>query len=182
MASSEIAPPPPGDRAPPVEWQSVTHRFAVGGHKGYLIVAADGGRPVHLEIRMAKAGTLLRGLLDSLAASVCLGLERGVPLSSYVDTLAHARFEPSGWTKGELGYAHSIVDYVFRWLSLRYPRADALERPPVLPDGETCTVCGMAVTWPPDDPCPECGQIERKHAPPPPGDPGRPLGNAAAPG
>ena len=79
------------------EWQPVTHRFAVSGHKGYVTVAGDElGQPVLLEIRMAKADGVLRGLLDALAASASLGLQRGVPLSAYVEQLALARFKPVG--------------------------------------------------------------------------------------
>ena len=142
------------------EWKSLTHRFSVAGHKGYVTVAADEhGRPVHLDIRMSKAGGVLRGLLDSLAVSVSLGLQRGIPLAAYVDRLAHARFEPAGWTPTELGYANSIVDYVFRWLSLRFPGAGAIEQPSVAPDGETCRVCGHPVTWGPGETCPDCGEV-----------------------
>lgn len=160
-------PPPEGAR--PVEWDSVTHRFSIDGHKGYLIVAHEDARPVHLEIRMAKEGGVLRGLLHSLAVSVSLGLESGVPLSAYVDALAYARFEPSGWTRGELGYAHSIADYVFRWLRLRYPDADTLDPelarpPPTAAEGETCSVCGTPATFEPGDACPECGHVGREHA------------------
>ena len=141
-----------------IEWESVTHRFAVGGHKGYVIAASDdAGRPVHIEIRMAKEGGVLRGLLDCLAVSVCLGLDRGVPLSAYTDALAHVRFEPSGHTPR--GYAHSIVDYVFRWLRERFPAAPP-ESPAVAVEGETCSVCGTPATWQPGDACPECGQID----------------------
>ena len=79
------------------EWQALTHRFAISGHKGYVTVATDEhGRPVLLEIRMVKAGGVLRGLLDSLAASVSLGLQQGVSLSAYVERLSLARFEPAG--------------------------------------------------------------------------------------
>ncbi len=143
-----------------IEWESVTHRFALGGHKGYVIAATDeDGRPVHIEIRMAKEGGVLRGLLDSLAVSVCLGLDHGVPLSAYTAALAHVRFEPSGWTK--LGWANSIVDYVFRWLRERFPDAAASpETPPAAIQGETCSVCGTPATWTPGDACPECGQID----------------------
>ena len=146
--------------SPSIEWESVTHRFAVGGHKGYVIAATDeDGRPVHIEIRMAKEGGVLRGLLDCLAVSVCLGLDRGVPLSAYTDALAHVRFEPSGHTPR--GYAHSIVDYVFRWLRERFPDASAPpESPAVAIEGETCSVCGAPATWQPGDACPECGQID----------------------
>ena len=190
------APPSEPDTRPPSEWESLTHRFVVDRHEGYVIVAAENGRPVHLEIRMAKAGGVLRGLLDSLAVSVCLGLERGVPLSDYVAALAHARFEPAGWTR-EMGYASSVVDYVFRWLQARFPRADAIDpvdptQPLEVRDGDTCPTCGTAVTWDPGAPCPECGQLVQPArlggqpegpqlaAPPPP--PGKPLASTRPPG
>lgn len=156
LAPSSSLPPP----ATSSESESITHRFAVAGHKGYVIAATDAdGRPVHIEIRMAKEGGLLRGLLDSLAVSVCLGLDHGVPLSRYTAALVHVRFEPAGWTK--LGWAHSIVDYVFRWLRERFPDVAASpESPPEAIEGETCSVCGVSNTWHPGDACPECGQID----------------------
>ncbi len=178
-AEREGSPPPPEPAAPaappaegarPIEWPSITHRFVIAGHKGYLVVAAEHGRPVHLEIHMSKAGGVLRGLLHCLSASICLGLESGVPLSKYFDALAYQRFEPSGWSKdAELGYAHSIVDYVFRWLRRQFPRADVIDAaeaaaPPEVFAGETCSVCGAPATWGPGEPCPECGQIEAEAA------------------
>ena len=155
---------PPVDTAPPKsppaeEWASITHRFSVGGHIGYISVAADEhDRPVLIEVRMSKAGGLLRGLLDSLAASVTLGLQRGVPLSDYVALLSLARFEPAGWTE-RMGYAHSVVDYLFRWLGSKFPGTGAVDPPTAVPDGETCGVCGTPVTWGPGSPCPDCGDI-----------------------
>ena len=77
---------------------------------------------------MAKADGVLRGLLDALAASVSLGLQRGVPLSDYVEQLALAQFEPAGWPDSELGYAHSGVGDVARWLRLRFPGDEAVDR------------------------------------------------------
>ena len=148
------------------EWQSLTHRFAIRGHKGYVTVASDEhGRPGVLEIRMAKAGGVLRGLLDALVASVSLGLQRGVPLSAYVEQLALARFEPAGWTGSEAGYAHSVVDYVARWLGLRFPGNGAVDQHAQAVQGETCQVCGGAVTWGPGSPCPDCGHIGLRSAP-----------------
>lgn len=153
-----VAEPPPPPASGP-EWESVTHRFAIAGHQGYVIAASGGGRPIHIEIRKAKGGGTLRGLLDSLAASVCLGLERGVPLSAYTAALAHVRFEPVGHTAR--GYAYSVVDYVFRWLRDQFPDADAPERaPPVAVEGETCSVCRAPANWGPGSPCPDCGQID----------------------
>ena len=131
---------------------AVSHSPIRGRFKGYLTVASDEhGRPVHLEIQVSRAGGVLRGLLDSLAVSVSLGLQRGVPLVAYVEQLALARFEPSGWTPGEIGYAHSIVDYVFCWLALKFPGPGAVDQPPEAPEGETCHVCGRPVTWDPGD-------------------------------
>ena len=122
----------PPNGPPAQEWASITHRFSVGGHKGCISVAADEhGRPVLIEVRMAKAGGLLRGLLDSLAASVTLGLQRGVPLSDYVSLLSLARFEPAGWTE-RMGYAHSVVDYLFRWLGAKFPGTGPSTRHPLL--------------------------------------------------
>ena len=154
------------------EWQAVTHRFAISGRKGYVTVATDEhGRPVLLEIRMAKAGGVLRGLLDALAASVSLGLQRGVPLSAYVEQLSLVRFEPAGWTD-RMGYAHSVVDYLFRWLGENFPGPGAIDPAAAVTDGETCAVCGNPFTWGPGEPCPDCGHIglsavPRLSAPPP---------------
>ena len=154
------------------EWRSLTHRFAIGGHKGYVTAAVDSdGRPVLVEIRMAKAGGPLRGLLDALGASISLGLQHGVPLARYAKRLAHASFEPSGWTGGELGHARSVVDYVARWLALRFPDAAPAEPPSGPVEGETCQVCGRPATWDVGSPCPDCGDI----APP---SRGRPAGAA----
>ena len=121
--------------APAEEWESLAHRLVVDGHTGYLTVATDGdGRPVHLEIRISKARAVLRGLLDALAVSVSLGLWNGVPLAAYVEQLALVRFEAAGWTPGELSYAHSISDHVFRWLALKFPGRGAVEPPVEVPN------------------------------------------------
>lgn len=161
------------------EWQSLTHRFEVGGHKGYVTAAVGlDGRPLLVEIRMAKAGGPLRGLLEALGAAITVGLQRGVPLGAYAARLAHASFEPSGWTGGELGHARSVVDYVARWLALRFPDAEPAGLPGEAFEGETCRVCGLPATWDPGSPCPECGDI----APPAGGASGRaaaiPIRNA----
>ena len=147
MATQPRQPPAP-------EWESITHRFDVSGHEGYLTIATDElGAPVLLEVRMAKAGGLLRGLLDALAASVSLGLQRGVPLSEYVSLLSLTRFEPSGWTE-RMGFAHSVVDYLFRWLGEKFPDPAAVVQPAPEFQAETCPVCGAPVTWAQGSPLP----------------------------
>ena len=152
-------PPPPRDPAP--VWNSVTHHFDIAGHDGYIIAATERGVPIHIEIRMAKEGGTLRGLLDSLAACVCLGLERGVPLSVYTDAMEFVRFEPGGHTPR--GYAHSIVDYVFRWLRDRFIYPGPEPEPATVAaalEGETCSVCGAPRTWAAGDACPDCGHVD----------------------
>ncbi|HVJ05598.1 MAG TPA: vitamin B12-dependent ribonucleotide reductase [Candidatus Saccharimonadales bacterium] len=101
---------------------SVTHKFKVGSHEGYLTVGLyPNGRPGELFITMAKEGSTVSGLMDSFACAVSIALQHGVPLRLLVNKFAHTRFEPSGWTQNpEIGYANSIMDYIFRWLDLRF--------------------------------------------------------------
>jgi ribonucleoside-diphosphate reductase alpha chain len=106
----------------PDERFSVTHKFKVGSHEGYLTVGLyKSGSPGELFITMAKEGSTVSGLMDSFACAVSIALQHGVPLRLLVNKFAHTRFEPSGWTQNpELGYANSIMDYIFRWLDLRF--------------------------------------------------------------
>src|SRR5438270_4250079 len=106
----------------PDERHSFTHKFEVGGHEGYITVGMyDDGSPGEIFIRMAKEGTTVSGLMDSFATAVSLALQHGVPLKVLCEKFAHTRFEPSGWSKtAEIGFAKSIMDYIFRWLHLRF--------------------------------------------------------------
>jgi ribonucleoside-diphosphate reductase alpha chain len=106
----------------PDERLSVTHKFSVGGHEGYLTVGLyKDGMPGELFITMAKEGSTVSGLMDSFACAVSLALQHGVPLKLLCDKFAHTRFEPSGWSHNQdIGYAKSIMDYIFRWLQLRF--------------------------------------------------------------
>jgi ribonucleoside-diphosphate reductase alpha chain len=106
----------------PPERFSVTHKFKVGSHEGYLTVGLyKDGTPGELFITMAKEGSTVSGLMDSFACAVSIALQHGVPLRLLVNKFAHTRFEPSGWTQSaEIGYANSIMDYIFRWLDLRF--------------------------------------------------------------
>jgi ribonucleoside-diphosphate reductase alpha chain len=106
----------------PAERASITHKFGIGGHEGYLTVGLyPNGAPGEIFIRMAKEGSTISGLMDSFATAISLSLQHGVPLKVLCEKFAHTRFEPSGWTGNEqIGYAKSIMDYLFRWMQLRF--------------------------------------------------------------
>jgi ribonucleoside-diphosphate reductase alpha chain len=105
---------------------SLTHKFTIEGHEGYITVGLfEDNTPGEIFVTMAKEGSTLSGMMDAFATSISLSLQYGVPLSHLVEKFAHMRFEPSGWTgNSELGFAKSIVDYVFRWLGYRFLSAD----------------------------------------------------------
>jgi ribonucleoside-diphosphate reductase alpha chain len=104
------------------ERMSVTHKFNIGGHEGYVIVGLyPNGEPGEIFIKMAKEGSTVSGLMDSFSLTTSIALQHGVPLRLLCEKFAHTRFEPSGWSSHpEIGYAKSIVDYIFRWLHLRF--------------------------------------------------------------
>jgi ribonucleoside-diphosphate reductase alpha chain len=106
----------------PDERQSLTHKFSVGGHEGYITVGLyEDGTPGEIFLNMAKEGSVVSGLMDSFATAISLALQYGVPLRDLVNKFSHVRYEPSGFTKNtEIPYAKSITDYVFRWLASRY--------------------------------------------------------------
>ncbi len=106
----------------PEERPSLTHKFSIAGHEGYITVGLyPNGQPGEIFIKMAKEGSTVSGLMDSFATAVSLSLQHGVPLKVLCEKFAHTRFEPSGWTGNEqIGFAKSIMDYIFRWLQLRF--------------------------------------------------------------
>ncbi|HEU4725305.1 MAG TPA: vitamin B12-dependent ribonucleotide reductase [Candidatus Eisenbacteria bacterium] len=116
------APAVPKRRRLPDERKSITHKFSVANHDGYLTVGMyEDGTPGEIFIVMAKAGSTLSGVMDSFATAVSLGLQHGVPLELFVSKFAHVRFEPHGFTKnGDIPIAKSIVDYIFRWLGIKF--------------------------------------------------------------
>ena len=94
----------------------------MASHEGYLTVGLyKDGMPGEIFITMAKEGSTVSGLMDSFACAVSIGLQHGVPLKLLCEKFAHTRFEPSGWSGNpDIGYAKSIMDYIFRWLQLRF--------------------------------------------------------------
>jgi ribonucleoside-diphosphate reductase alpha chain len=107
----------------PDERASFTHKFSIGGHEGYLTVGLyQDGSPGEIFVRMAKEGSVIAGLMDSFATSISLALQHGVPLTVLIDKFKGTRFEPSGFTGNqEIPIATSIMDYLFRWLNVRFP-------------------------------------------------------------
>ncbi len=117
-----LAPPRAVRHRLPDERMSVTHKFSVGGHEGYITVGLyPNGDPGEIFVTMAKEGSTVSGLMDSFSCATSLALQHGVPLKMLCEKFAHTRFEPSGWSGNQdIGYAKSIMDYVFRWLQLRF--------------------------------------------------------------
>jgi len=111
----------------PVERTAITHRFDISGQEGYLTVGLyEDGQPGEIFLKMAKEGSTVSGLVDTVATTVSVALQYGVPLRDLVNKFAHVRFEPSGFTgNAEIPIAKSIVDYVFRYLGSRFlPESD----------------------------------------------------------
>ncbi|MDW8322345.1 MAG: vitamin B12-dependent ribonucleotide reductase, partial [Armatimonadota bacterium] len=166
----------PVRRKLPDERQSITHKFSVGGHEGYITVGLyPDGKPGEIFITMSKEGSVVSGLMDSFATAISLALQYGVPLETLVNKFAHMRFEPSGVTNNpQIRFAKSIMDYIFRWLALKFLP------PEQQPAGEAASIenhTGLAEKAPEPartlreaeqlvfqlqadaPPCPECGSI-----------------------
>jgi ribonucleoside-diphosphate reductase alpha chain len=121
VAAVPTVPRPRRERLPDTR-TSMTHKFDIQGHEGYLTVGffAD-GRPGELFITMAKEGSTVGGLMDVVGTLVSMGLQYGVPLDVFVNKFAHSRFEPAGFTKNpDIPIAKSITDYIFRWLGIQF--------------------------------------------------------------
>jgi ribonucleoside-diphosphate reductase alpha chain len=117
----------PKRRKLPDERHSLTHKFDIAGHEGYITVGLfEDGTPGEIFLVMAKEGSTISGFADAFAQAVSYALQYGVPLQALVDKFSHARFEPSGMTKNpEVRFAKSIVDYIFRWMASKFLSPEA---------------------------------------------------------
>jgi ribonucleoside-diphosphate reductase alpha chain len=130
---SSISGPVPPSAARPLrrkladERRAITHKFSIGGHEGYLTAGLyEAGQPGEIFITMAKEGSTISGLMDSFATAISLALQYGVPLKVLCDKFSHSRFEPSGPTPNpDIRFAKSIMDYIFRWLAIKFLPGDA---------------------------------------------------------
>ena len=131
----------------PDERESITHKFSIGGHEGYITVGKyEDGSPGEIFITMAKEGSTISGLMDSFATMTSLALQHGVPLQLLVDKFTHMRFEPSGFTKNsEIPMAKSIMDYIFKWLAIKFlPRENQADAGVVIREPEKQNVAPLA--------------------------------------
>jgi len=165
--SSERATPAVRRRLPD-ERHSLTHHFSVGGQEGYVTIGLyEDGLPGEMFIRISKEGSTVSGLMDSFATAVSLALQYGVPLQVLCNKFSHTRFEPSGWSGNpQIGYAKSLMDYLFRWLELRFLKAEQgslFEFPKVVPlkpeTGTTVAQLGQVVSLGDAPPCQFCGAL-----------------------
>jgi ribonucleoside-diphosphate reductase alpha chain len=117
----------PVRRRLPDERQSITHKFDIAGHEGYITVGLfEDGMPGEIFLVMAKEGSTISGFADAFAQAISYALQYGVPLSSLVDKFSHVRFEPSGMTRNpDVRFAKSIVDYIFRWMASKFLSPEA---------------------------------------------------------
>jgi ribonucleoside-diphosphate reductase alpha chain len=148
----------------PNERDSITHKFSIGGHEGYLTVGKyEDGAPGEIFIKMAKEGSTLSGIMDAFALSVSIALQYGVPLRALVDKFVNSRFEPSGYTGNpNIRYAKSVVDYIGRWLGGKFISPDYL-------DGEATVTTEQVAPSSPEaamKPSPNAPVIAAKYAEP----------------
>ncbi len=109
--------------------RSVTHKFEIGGHEGYLTVGLyEDGSPGELFITMAKEGSTIGGIMDAFGTAISICLQYGVDIKTLVNKFVHTRFEPSGWTKNpDIPNAKSLMDYIFRWLGLTFAKGYSVD-------------------------------------------------------
>jgi ribonucleoside-diphosphate reductase alpha chain len=158
----------PVRRKLPDERQAITHKFRVGEQEGYMTVGLfDDGTPGEVFINVNKQGSTVSGLMDTVAMLTSYSLQYGVPLGELASKLKNSRFEPSGPTSNkQIPLATSIVDYVFRWLELKFDPSRASVQPTLIPAEDIAASTHASVTPNKHSDavtsgvgCPECGAV-----------------------
>ena len=130
----------------PDERPSITHKFSIAGHEGYLHIGLypASRMPGEIFITMAKEGSTISGLMDAFATSISIALQYGVPLADLCNKFSHMRFEPNGFTQNkEIPITKSIMDYIFRYLSLKFMRVHKEEETDSDHSGEEQSTSGL---------------------------------------
>ncbi len=130
VEAADTAAPVPARHKMPVERESITHKFSLGGHEGYITAGKyeDGSVGEIFLTDIGKEGSTIKGLMNAFATAVSIGLQYGVPLETFVNKFAYIRFEPEGITGNpEIPFAKSLPDYIVRWLASRFLDADYQE-------------------------------------------------------
>src|ERR1044071_6431441 len=145
-AEAEVEMAQPVRKKMPRERESITHKFSIGGHEGYITAGKyEDGAAGEIFITMAKEGSTISGLMDSFATMTSLALQHGVPLQLLVDKFTHTRFEPSGFTKNpEIPMTKSIMDYIFKWLAIKFLSRDSQEEAGVIKRDEPASIPTVA--------------------------------------
>ena len=175
----------PVRRRLPDEREAITHHFSIADHDGYITVGKyEDGSPGEVFMKMAKQGSTVAGLMDSLAICMSLALQHGVPLQVMADKLSHMRFEPSGFTGNpEIPMAKSIVDYLVRWLGAKFLSEDEKRQVGIITEqlrAEAKAIVEAEHTL--DDDAPAAKVIELPSAQPAaPAEPGNPRGQTELP-
>jgi ribonucleoside-diphosphate reductase alpha chain len=136
--------PPKQVRRPlPDERKSVTKKISISGHEGYVTVGLyPDGTPGELFIAMSKEGSTISGMMDAFSIAVSLGFQHGVPMTTFVDKFAYMQFEPMGFTKdADIKMAKSIVDFIFRWMQLRFQISEVATTTSETTDQEATPIC-----------------------------------------
>ncbi|MDZ7344906.1 MAG: vitamin B12-dependent ribonucleotide reductase, partial [candidate division KSB1 bacterium] len=166
----------PARRRLPDERHSITHKFSIAGHEGYLTVGMyEDGTPGEIFVVMAKEGSVVSGLMDSFATAISLALQYGVPLQVLVRKFTHTRFEPSGFTTNpQIPIAKSIMDYIFRWLALKFlpeeersqvlaeapeEKSNGVVAKPAVHAGTVELENSIFESQSDSPPCPDCGSV-----------------------
>ena len=126
---------------------SITHKFNVGGHEGYITVGLfEDDTPGELFLTMAKEGSTVGGLMDTIGTLTSMSLQYGVPLQALIEKFTHMRFEPAGWTGNpDIPNAKSIVDYIFRWLGMHFLSGYREANAPQRDDSDSDTISESSI-------------------------------------